>query len=103
MFKKAIAAAGVSAAILCSAGVASGGEWNPSRGYIHTEGGVTVENPGASICSYSGRDDPDPGDDGLLALSPAKGRVQSPGQYVAVLGTELAGVPGHECRGNSGH
>ncbi len=88
--------------------MAAAGEWNPGRGYIfsppsdaageHSKVHVhpntdDAVGPAASECSFSGRDDPDPEDDGLWANTPAKGKVQSPGQAnIAFGGPPLAGV-----------
>jgi hypothetical protein len=103
MLKKATTALVLCVALLVgSAGVAAAGEWNPKRGYIHgpDESGA---HPARSECAYSGLDDPDVGDDGFWAMSPAKGRVQSPGQLVAIAGSGAAGIPGQACRGNAVH
>lgn len=92
----------LSAAVIGPAPVASAGEWNPGRGYIHGED-HSGAHPAASVCAYSGLDDPDTDDNGLWGASPAQGRVQSPGQVVAFLGSAAAGIPGEACRGGASH
>jgi hypothetical protein len=102
MLKKVLVAALLVGAVLVGgAATAGAGEWNKNKGYIHSEedhGG----HPARSLCAYSGLDDPDV-DPPFMAAMPAKGKVQSPGQFVALFGPDAAGIPGHECRGNMTH
>lgn len=108
MRKLIIFVAVVISATAGASSVAGAGEWNPGRGYIFSppseaagahsnvhlyENDDTAVGPAASECAFSGRDDTDGGDNGLWASTPAKGRVQSPGQAtIAFGGPPLAGV-----------
>lgn len=100
--KLTIAALLVGSVLLGGSATAGAGEWN-KHGYVHGETDGSGAHPAHSICAYSGLDDPDVDDDGLLAMTAAKGRVQSPGQYVTFFGPEFAGIPGQACRGNAVH
>ena len=99
------------AAIMWMAAPAVAGEYSGS-------GKIVERGNSQSVCSFSGLDQPDtgdnpefhppgdPGDDENWAMTPAGGRVQSPGQIVATLGPDNefgpAGAPGEACRGNGG-
>lgn len=67
------------------------GEWAP--GLNDHNGAAGRAN---SECVYNGRDDDDPEDDFLWAMTPAKGKVQSGGQLVAA-GLGDPGVQGFAC------
>ena len=92
-------------AVIGFGGTAFAGEWGGN--------GELITVNGKSVCAYSGRDQSDAApngeihldgrpDDWLWGLTPAKGRVQSPGQIVALFGSGAAGAPGEACRGNTG-
>lgn len=102
----------LAATVVCAAtvfgfaGTASAGEWSPGNG----DTPIQTDRVANSICAFSGRDQPDTGanpenhfggegDDADWAETPARGRVQSPGQIVAALGPDAAGAPGQACRG----
>ena len=106
MKRSAVVGAIVSAlAVFGLSGPAVAGEWAPGQDKLTP---VKTEGVANSECAFSGRDQPDvsvdnPGgepepDDGLWATTPAKGKVQSPGQLVAA-GIVPPGVPGEACRG----
>ena len=82
-----------------------------------TDTPIQTRHVANSACAFSGLDQPDdgdnpedhgdePGDDENWAMTPAKGRVQSPGQIVAAMGPDNpfapAGTPGQACRGGGG-
>jgi hypothetical protein len=107
--KKSVGAAVCLAAIVGFGSPAFAGEYSGS-------GKIVERGNSRSVCSFSGLDQPDTGDnpedhhgedpdDGNWATTPAKGRVQSPGQIVAALGPDNpfgpAGTPGQACRGNA--
>jgi len=85
---------------------ATAGEWAPGNDKLTP---VKADHVASSECAFSGRDEPDDGaagsdpvtfpDDGLWAQTPAKGKVQSPGQLIAI-GFATPGTPGQACRGN---
>ena len=106
MRKPLIGIAVCAATIVGFGGSAFAGEWGGN-------GELIVVN-GRSVCAYSGLDQPDldgppegedhyghEGDDGLWGLTPARGRVQSPGQIIATFGPGAANPAQEGCNPNN--
>lgn len=82
-------------------GSAFAGEWGGN--------GELITVHGRSVCAYSGLDESDetefhtipPSDDGLWGQTPAKGRVQSPGQIIALFGPGSANPAREGCNPNN--
>lgn len=114
-------------------GTAFAGEWGPgngdtpikSRQDCNEEECPAPAGPANSVCAFNGRDQPDTGDnpedhggeagdDEQWGATPAKGKVQSGGQFVAMTASSEAGAVaafveagffsgfGEECNPNSG-
>ncbi len=102
-----VVAAACVAVMLGTGGPALAGEWAPGQDKLTP---VKTDGVASSECAFSGRDQPDIADgvgepdgpdgpdDGLWAGTPAKGKVQSPGQLIAA-GMLPPGTPGQACRG----
>lgn len=75
--------------VLLLSQVAMAGEWN-KQGYNG------ASEKAQSECVFNGLDDPDPEDDFVWSLTPAKGKVQSGGQLIAI-GFVDPGVQGFAC------
>jgi hypothetical protein len=130
MGKRPIIAAAIAAVtIMGFSGTALAGEWAPGRGTTPIKSQQTETapaGPARSICAFNGADQPDdgdmpeehlegPGDDADWEMTPAGGRVQSGGQFVAMFANfgpgsvsgavasgEFGGFGG-ECNPNSGY
>ncbi len=132
MIKRPLVGVAIAAAtIIGLGGTALAGEWGPgngdtpikSRQDCTEEGCPAPAGPANSVCAFNGRDQPDtgdnpedhggePGDDEQWGMTPAGGKVQSGGQFVAMFANlgfvagavqsgEFGGF-GIECNPNSG-